>query len=93
MSSSWNIGFWFAVIGRQATQSANLEKSLALAGAVLLGAGTWTLVLSAALGILWSAVGAPVPVFLAKFCEILGAAARLKGVAQFNVVPPVLEVK
>ncbi len=33
------------------------------------------LVISAALGILWSGIGAPVPVFLAKFCEILGAAA------------------
>jgi hypothetical protein len=33
------------------------------------------LVLSAALGILWSGIGAPVPIFLAKFCEILGAAA------------------
>jgi predicted permease len=33
------------------------------------------LVLSAALGILWSGLGAPVPVFLAKFCEILGSAA------------------
>jgi hypothetical protein len=33
------------------------------------------LVLSAALGILWSGLGLPVPVFLAKFCEILGAAA------------------
>jgi predicted permease len=33
------------------------------------------LVLSAALGITWSALGLPVPVFLAKFCEILGSAA------------------
>ncbi len=33
------------------------------------------LVISAVLGILWSAVGAPVPVFLKTFCDILGAAA------------------
>jgi predicted permease len=33
------------------------------------------LVLSALLGILWSALGLPVPVFLAKFCDILGSAA------------------
>jgi threonine/homoserine/homoserine lactone efflux protein len=49
LSSPWNIGFWFAVIGSQATQSTSLERSLALAGAVVLGAVSWTLVLCAAL--------------------------------------------
>jgi malonate transporter len=33
------------------------------------------LVISAVLGILWSAIGMPVPVFLKTFCDILGAAA------------------
>ena len=37
LSSPWNIGFWFAVIGSQATQTTSLERSLALAGAVVLG--------------------------------------------------------
>jgi len=49
LSSPWNIGFWFAVIGSQAAQSTSLERSLALAGAVVLGAVSWTLVLCAAL--------------------------------------------
>ncbi|PYJ38067.1 MAG: hypothetical protein DME81_06500 [Verrucomicrobia bacterium] len=49
LSSPWNIGFWFAVIGSQAAQSTSLERSLALAGAVVLGAVTWTVVLCAAL--------------------------------------------
>jgi predicted permease len=40
-----------------------------------IGVAKSPLVIAAALGILWSGVGAPVPVFLAKFCEILGAAA------------------
>jgi malonate transporter len=44
-------------------------------GDAALGVVKSPLVISAALGILWSGVGAPVPVFLAKFCEILGAAA------------------
>jgi hypothetical protein len=33
------------------------------------------LVIAAALGILWSGLGAPVPIFLGRFCDILGAAA------------------
>ena len=49
LSSPWNIGFWFAVIGSQTTQMANLQRSLALAGSVVLGAVSWTLVLCAAL--------------------------------------------
>jgi threonine/homoserine/homoserine lactone efflux protein len=48
LSSPWNIGFWFAVIGSQATQNTSLQHSLALAASVVLGALTWTLVLCAA---------------------------------------------
>ena len=48
ITSPWNIGFWLAVIGGQ--QNGNiggtLGNSLALASAVVLGAVTWTLVLS-----------------------------------------------
>ncbi|MEP6602749.1 MAG: LysE family transporter [Spartobacteria bacterium] len=47
LSSPWNIGFWLAVIGSQATQNTNLQRSLALACSVVLGAITWTLVLCA----------------------------------------------
>lgn len=48
LSSPWNIGFWFAVIGSQTTQIAGLRRSLALAASVVLGAVAWTLVLCAA---------------------------------------------
>ncbi len=49
LSSPWNIGFWFAVIGSQTTQISNLQRSLTLAASVVLGAMTWTLALCAAL--------------------------------------------
>jgi len=49
LSSPWNIGFWFAVIGSQTTQIAGLQRSLALAASVVLGAVSWILVLCTAL--------------------------------------------
>ncbi|HXX41665.1 MAG TPA: LysE family transporter [Chthoniobacterales bacterium] len=49
LSSPWNIGFWFAVIGSQTTQLGGVQRSLALAASVVLGAVAWTLVLCAAL--------------------------------------------
>ena len=36
LSSPWNIGFWFAVIGSQTTQISSLQRSLALAASVVL---------------------------------------------------------
>jgi threonine/homoserine/homoserine lactone efflux protein len=45
LASPFNIGFWFAVIGSQQRTSHTFLSSLALAGAVVLGAVTWTLVL------------------------------------------------
>jgi threonine/homoserine/homoserine lactone efflux protein len=45
LASPFNIGFWFAVIGSQQRASHTFLSSLALAGAVVLGAVTWTLVL------------------------------------------------
>jgi threonine/homoserine/homoserine lactone efflux protein len=45
LASPFNIGFWFAVIGSQQRTSHTFISSLALAGAVVLGAVTWTLVL------------------------------------------------
>src|SRR5262249_54229762 len=49
LSSPWNIGFWFAVIGSQTTQISGMQRSLGLAASVVLGAIAWTLVLCAAL--------------------------------------------
>jgi len=51
LTSPWNIGFWFAVIGGQgSTQGAmSFLQSLTLATAVVSGAIVWTLVLCTAL--------------------------------------------
>jgi threonine/homoserine/homoserine lactone efflux protein len=50
VSSPWNIGFWLAVIGSQQSvaRSRAFLASLTLAGAVVLGAVTWTIVLCVA---------------------------------------------
>jgi threonine/homoserine/homoserine lactone efflux protein len=50
VSSPWNIGFWMAVVGSQQSvaRSPSFLSSLTLAGAVVLGAVTWTIVLCAA---------------------------------------------
>ena len=45
VSSPWNLGFWLAVIGSQSVNNSGLQQSLALAGAVVVGALTWTIVL------------------------------------------------
>ena len=43
--SPFNIGFWLAVVGSQQRTSHAFTNSLALAGAVVLGAIAWSLVL------------------------------------------------
>jgi threonine/homoserine/homoserine lactone efflux protein len=50
LSSPFNIGFWFAVIGSQQSGTAHhsFASSLALACSVVLGAVTWTVVLCTA---------------------------------------------
>ncbi len=50
LSSPWNIGFWLAVVGSQqtATSEWSFLHSLQLAGAVVLGAIAWTIVLCSA---------------------------------------------
>ena len=48
VSSPWNLGFWLAVIGSQSLGSTTLQQSIGLAGAVVLGALIWTLVLCTA---------------------------------------------
>ena len=45
LMSPFNIGFWLAVVGSQQRASHALTSSLALAGAVVLGAIAWSLVL------------------------------------------------
>jgi threonine/homoserine/homoserine lactone efflux protein len=45
LTSPWNIAFWLAVIGRPETMQAGLAAALVVAGAVILGAATWGLLL------------------------------------------------
>jgi threonine/homoserine/homoserine lactone efflux protein len=45
LSSPWNLAFWLAVMGRPQSLDAGIVGALTLAGAVLLGAGAWVLVL------------------------------------------------
>jgi threonine/homoserine/homoserine lactone efflux protein len=51
LTSPWNIGFWFAVVGGQGStqRQMNFLHSLALAAAVVSGAIAWTIVLCTAL--------------------------------------------
>ena len=51
LTSPWNVGFWFAVVGGQgaAQRQATFISSLPLAGAVVCGAIAWSIVLCAAL--------------------------------------------
>ena len=51
LTSPWNVGFWFAVVGGQgaAQGHATFLSSLMLAAAVVSGAITWTIVLCTAL--------------------------------------------
>jgi threonine/homoserine/homoserine lactone efflux protein len=51
LTSPWNVGFWFAVVGGQgATQTqATFLSSVTLAAAVVSGAIAWTIVLCTAL--------------------------------------------
>ena len=51
LTSPWNVGFWFAVVGGQgaAAKQTSFLSSLTLAGAVVSGAIAWTIVLCTAL--------------------------------------------
>jgi predicted permease len=64
--------FYIAVVEYNRSDAAHRAQVFADAG---LGVIKSPLVISAALGILWSGLGVPVPVFLSKFCDILGSAA------------------
>ena len=66
------MAFYIAVVEFQQSAAEHPLKVLRDAAS---GVVKSPLVLAAALGIAWSALGVPVPVFLAKYCEILGAAA------------------
>jgi threonine/homoserine/homoserine lactone efflux protein len=48
LTSPWNVAFWLAVIGRPDTTQQGLKASLVVAGAVILGAALWCLLLCAA---------------------------------------------
>ncbi|MCB1007434.1 MAG: LysE family transporter [Acidobacteria bacterium] len=48
LSSPWNLAFWLAVIGQQATTPLDFGRSLLLAVAVVAAAGLWTVFLAAA---------------------------------------------
>jgi len=48
LSSPWNLAFWLAVIGQQATRPLSFGRSLLLAAAVVAAAGLWTIFLAAA---------------------------------------------
>ena len=57
LTSPWNMAFWFAVMGRPEVAQRGLGPSLVVAGAVMLGAIAWCLVLSSAIVLLrlrWS---------------------------------------
>jgi threonine/homoserine/homoserine lactone efflux protein len=45
LTSPWNLAFWLAVMGRLQSLDAGLVGALTVAGAVILGAGAWVLVL------------------------------------------------
>jgi predicted permease len=64
--------FYIAIVEYTRSDAEHRVQVFADAG---LGVIKSPLVISALLGILWSGIGLPVPVFLAKFCEILGSAA------------------
>jgi malonate transporter and related proteins len=66
------MAFYIALVEYFQSDAAHRSKVFADAAR---GVAKSPLVISAAAGILWSGIGAPVPVFLARFCEILGAAA------------------
>jgi len=66
------MAFYIALVEYHQSDAQHRAKVFADAA---LGVAKSPLVISAALGILWSGIGAPVPIFLATFCEILGAAA------------------
>jgi threonine/homoserine/homoserine lactone efflux protein len=45
MTSPWNLAFWLAVMGRPQSLDAGVVGALTVAGAAILGAGAWVLVL------------------------------------------------
>jgi threonine/homoserine/homoserine lactone efflux protein len=45
LTSPWNLAFWLAVMGRSQSLDAGMTGALVVAGAVILGAGAWVMVL------------------------------------------------
>jgi threonine/homoserine/homoserine lactone efflux protein len=48
LTSPWNVAFWLAVIGRPDMARQGLDATLVVAGAVILGAALWCLLLCSA---------------------------------------------
>ena len=45
LASPWNFAFWLAVMGRPQNLDSGIAGALTVAGAVILGAGAWVVVL------------------------------------------------
>lgn len=52
LTSPWNLAFWLAVMGRPELAGRGLGQSLVVAGAVVVGALAWCVILSSAVGVL-----------------------------------------
>jgi threonine/homoserine/homoserine lactone efflux protein len=50
LTSPWNLGFWLAVMGRPELAGRGLAQALVVAGAVVTGALTWCVILTAVVG-------------------------------------------
>ena len=66
LTSPWNLAFWLAVIGRAESQLRGAGSALVVAGAVLLGAASWSLVLCTAVARLRLTFGGPAWQLVAK---------------------------
>ena len=66
LSSPWNFAFWLAVIGRAESQLQGLSGALIIAGSVVLGAGSWCLVICAAVARLRVTFGGAIWQLVAK---------------------------
>ena len=60
LTSPWNFAFWLAVMGRPQSLASGIAGALAVAAAVILGAGSWCFVLCGAVGRLRLRLDGPV---------------------------------
>ena len=79
LSSPWNMAFWLAVIGRAESQFHSVDDAFLIAGAVVLGAASWCLVICTAVARLRVTFGGPAAQLVAGALTgflMLGFAAR-----------------